>query len=371
MKALICGGFGFSGQYLVYFLLKKGYKVILLGRAKGSLTLNKRLQILIDNNSLVSSEFKIAKDLFAKITILEGDIAKPGLGLAHEQYDYILRAKPDKIYNLAACLRYEEKYRNKLFQTNVEGTKQLLELAKQIKCKYIHISTAYIAGTEIESGTVIEEKYYESENFPNVYLESKACAEHLIRDYSKKFKINYNIFRFPTLIGDSETGFTNSIFGFYEYIAAISAIKRKNKANEQIRFMASPKGAVNLLPVDIVVKCLCEIDQQSNINNQIFNLTDNNPLSPSKIGDIINRIFELKLVAVNNCNFKEEATWLEKLFSRLTSKNSSFATRVYLFDSKNSELYLGRSVSSGWEKSKDYFLLLKSGFDRHVESLKK
>lgn len=364
MTVLISGGFGFAGHYLIYGLLKQGYHVILIGRRKQSRVILQRLEILAETNALVNPEFRVEPDAFKKLTLLEGDISEDCFGLSNADFNYLKQTQIDAIHNLAAYLRYEKKYREECWRTNVRGTRQLLDLACDKNCRYIHASTAYIAGSNVPSGELIEEKFYEHSVHPNVYLESKSTAEALIKTYSNTHNLDYLILRLPTLIGDSKTGFTNSEFGFYEYLGALDTLRRKTNNKRLIRFKASPEGTVNIVPVDIVMKCYLEICKHK-CNPRIYNITDNNPMSPGELGEVMGHLFDIPLKADKSTVIGKTGTRDEKLFARLTCNNSAFAEHIYKFDSSNSERCLGHPVTDGWEKTEEYFRLLIEGFRKH------
>ncbi len=366
MNALITGGFGFSGQYLVYGLLQKGYTVVMIGRETETQTVNDRLKLLVENNNHVNSTFSVPKERFKNITVLQGDIAKENFNLSKSDSDYLNSIKIDEIYNLAAFLRYEDSFRDQIMQTNVNGTERLIQLACKNNSRFVHASTVYIAGKQIEESAPIKEMFYDTNKHLNAYLESKSLAESIIRNYGKENGLDYLIFRFPTLIGDSKTGYTNSLFAFYEYLWALSTIRSKVKKNIEIRFNASPKGTVNLVPTDIVIECLLKICCNAHYDNRIFNLTDAHPLNHYALSKQLNKLFDLTIIPNNNENYLLQGTKTEKLFARLTRKNASFAQQQYQFDSSNSEKFLGHPVSKGWEKGDDYFTLLKQGYENHT-----
>ncbi len=366
MNAFLTGGLGFAGHYFTYGLLKKGYRVILLGRDSKQQTLGERKSILIENNKFVNPDFQIEEGLFQNLTVLNGDISLKNLGLSDEEYKFLQSVQIDEIYNASAILRYENKYRSLCQKINVEGTRQLLELATEKKSRFIHISTAFITGEEVKSGELIQEKFYTSKTFPNVYIESKANAEELISEYSKKNNLDFLIFRLPGLIGDSKTGFSNSIFGFYEYIGALAALQKRAKNEKIIRFCAPPQGAANLLPTDIAIKCTLKICDGQNFDNPIFNITDSEPLSPAFLAETLGKLYDLPMVPLSDNKLPEDQTRIEKLFARLTRQNSVLANHDYNFDSRNSEKHLGHKVSHEWDKSIHYFELLKKGFEDFV-----
>ncbi|MCG6186691.1 SDR family oxidoreductase [Maribellus maritimus] len=367
MNIFLTGGLGFAGQYLVYGLLKKGYNVILLGRSKDGNSLEGRKSVLIKNNQLVNPEFQIDKKLFRNLTLLEGDLSQQNFGLSKKDNEILENTQIDEIYNAAAILRYESKHRALCQQINVEGTRMLLDLAVEKKSRYIQISTAFITGSKNGNETLVEEKFYNSNSFPNVYIESKAQAEELVKKCGEENNIDYLIFRLPGLLGDSKTGFSNSIFGFYEYMGALAALQSRVKKDEKvIRFCAPPTGAANILPTDIAAQCILTICERKDFPNPIFNITDSHPLSPSYLAETLGKLYKLPMQPIEKREQLTDETRIEKLFSRLTRQNAVLVNHCYNFDSKNAEKYLGHEVSYNWDKSIQYFALVKKGYENYV-----
>lgn len=366
MNILVCGGFGFAGQYVVYKLLQEGHQVILLGRQKKEKSIGSRFEQLMRDNIRVSPDFYVQDFLFENITLLNGDISKPQLGLNTADYQNLIENGVDEIYNMAAYLKYDDEYRDALFATNVTGTQHLLELAKQTNAKFIHSSTAFITAKNHPDFQPILEEYCAAKEFSNVYVESKCVAELLIKDYCTTHQIDFSIHRFPILVGDSVTGYTNSIFGFYEYVAAFSFLKRKALTNEMIRIKALLKGKLNLTPIDLVIEGMLNICRQPSSNGKIFNLTDDNPISTNQIGTTIAKLLDLKVQIVEGFQVNETLSKTELLFKRLTQNNVHFASKAYVFDATNTIQTLGYSVTKNWEVSTEYFKKLLNGYQYFI-----
>lgn len=362
MNILVSGGFGFAGQYLIYKLLQAGHHVYLLGRNKKQKTISSRFKQLVQDNAKVNPSFHVADSLFKHVTLLQGDISKPRLDLADHTYEQLIQNGIDEIYNMAAYLKYEDKYREALFATNVNGTMHLLKLAKQTNAKFIHSSTAFITDKNHPNFQPIKEEYCTATEFSNVYVESKCAAELLIQDYCTTHQIEFSIYRFPILVGDSETGYTNSIFGFYEYVAAFSFLKKKSIEDETVRIKALPEGELNLTPIDLVIEGLLNICRQPSSNGKIFNLTDDAPTSPNHIGNTIAKLLGLNVQIVNEFDKHKPLSKIEQLFSRLTQNNVHFASKAYVFDSTNTINILRYPVTKNWEVSTEYFKKLLNGY---------
>src|SRR3990167_7384030 len=98
MKALVTGATGFVGSNLVNRLENEGWKLNLLLRPKGNLSNIESLKKAVD--------------------------------------------KIDVVFHLAAALPHHHLLDNEYWETNVEGTKNLLDACKKKKIKrFIHVST--------------------------------------------------------------------------------------------------------------------------------------------------------------------------------------------------------------------------------------
>lgn len=168
---LITGGTGFLGVHLSRYLLKKGYKIILLDTAP--LT---------------------AKDLFDKVTVVNCDIRDKKQTLESiKNIDYVVHA--------AAALPIHHE-RNYIFDVNLNGTKNILEACLKNKVKKVlFISTTAMYG--------VPRDLPERETSPlhpiGHYGESKAAAERICLEFNKK-GLPVNIIRPKTFLGPERLG---------------------------------------------------------------------------------------------------------------------------------------------------------------------
>lgn len=181
MRLLVTGGAGFIGSNFIRYVLSvhPDYRIINLDR----LTYAGNLENLKDiENS-------------RNYTFIKGDIADRKL------LDSI---KFDAILNFAAESHVDRSILNAhpFLQTNIIGTHNLLEIAKQRGCIFLHISTDEVYGS-IKKGFFKED----SPLLPNSpYAASKASADMLVRAYIETYKIkaiiarcsnNYGPYQFP------------------------------------------------------------------------------------------------------------------------------------------------------------------------------
>ena len=174
---LITGGAGYIGSHVTEILLKKNKKVF-----------------LIDNLSTGHRKLVNKKAKFFKLDI--SDIKK--INKIINTYEI------DSIIHLAANLIISEgqKKPKKYFKNNVLGTKKLLIACKKSCVKnFIFSSTAAIyreGQYKVSENSIVKPK--------SVYGKTKIKAEKLIKDFSKKNKLNYGILRYFNIAGSSPSG---------------------------------------------------------------------------------------------------------------------------------------------------------------------
>lgn len=171
---LVTGGVGFLGRHLCKRLLEEGNKVICMD----NLITGKESNVEeFRNNELYSTKFKF----------LKFDITKK-----------IFLPHVDEIYHLAS-IASPEKYKEYPIETimvNVQGTKNILDLARVHKAKVLFTSTSEIYGDPLVHPQT--EEYYGNVNTMgerSCYDESKRMAETLIYEYQKQYNLDVKVVR--------------------------------------------------------------------------------------------------------------------------------------------------------------------------------
>jgi len=153
MKALVSGANGFTGSYLIKLLLKKGYQV------KGIVRKTSNLEAI--------------KDL--PFELYYADLA------THPSFDDAMQ-DIDVVFNVGAAYRVEGVPQKYFWDVNLEGTRKLLEAAKEKGVKrFVHCSTVGVQG-DIKNPPAKEEDPYAPGDY---YQESKVEGEKLALQYFK------------------------------------------------------------------------------------------------------------------------------------------------------------------------------------------
>lgn len=172
-KVIITGATGFLGGYLIEECLKLGYEIIALGR-------NRELGLSLEGLS---------------VRFVQADLKdKASLRSAFEQ-------RPDKVIHAGALSTVWGPWQE-FYETNVLGTKHLLELSREYGIeRFVFVSSPSIYAKHQEQLAVKEDQAPKI-NHLNYYIRSKIEAEKLVKGQSA---VPYVIIRPRGLFGVGDT----------------------------------------------------------------------------------------------------------------------------------------------------------------------
>lgn len=173
MKILVIGAEGFIGSHLVESLVSKGYDVTAF--------------VLYNSSNFFGWLEQIDQKKFKKLKIFTGDVRD------FQSVSLALKNK-DVVINLAALIAipYSYKAARSYIDTNIIGTHNILEAAKNYKTKkIIHTSTSEIYGTA--KYVPIDENHPINSQSP--YAASKVSADQLAISYYHSFNLPITILR--------------------------------------------------------------------------------------------------------------------------------------------------------------------------------
>ena len=191
---LLTGGTGLLGQYLIRDLLRDGHRVAVLIRANKSQTALQRLEQIMQMWERESGQ------ALRRPVCLTGDINQENLGLSPEALAWV-KEHCSSMMHCAASLQFAA-HKGEPWQTNVEGTKNVLSLCQTVGIREMHyISTAYVCGHRHD--LVKEDELDVQQEFRNIYEESKFTAEKAVRESGFE---KLTVYRPVVITGDSKTG---------------------------------------------------------------------------------------------------------------------------------------------------------------------
>jgi alcohol-forming fatty acyl-CoA reductase len=157
-KILLTGGTGFLGTALVEKVLRSipdlGRLYLLVRASRGKSAADRFERDVLGATAFRCLREKLGDDfddhVSKKVRVLEGDVHAPSLGLGDEDLTELSR-EVDVVIHSAASVIFDAPL-DAAVDSNVRGTLGLLKLARSWEKRplFIHISTAYVAGTSKE-----------------------------------------------------------------------------------------------------------------------------------------------------------------------------------------------------------------------------
>lgn len=352
------GATGFIGSNLAVRFLERGYNLKLLVRE-----MNVDIRSRIDkvfSNLLTGDKYNELKE---KIEVIKGDITHRYLGMAKRDLVRIGDEVQD-IFHCAASVSFEDKNKKMIKRQNVDGTRNILELARKLKIKNFHyMSTAYVAGQR--KGIAYEDELDKGQRFNNIYEESKFEAEKLVREYQDRYRIRSSIYRPAVVIGDSNTGRTSNFFGFYGLIKNLYLLLemfKRDLAKEGRRSKAAgvsfkngvlhiplcvpaiANKTLNLVPVDYIIEVILHLYDQKNCYGKTFHIINPNPPTIGHIQRLVCHILKIsgvKIIDPNEFHAKPKSS-LEEFFSESIRTYRPYLEKEEpIFSSRNTQQFLG------------------------------
>lgn len=175
---LITGGAGFIGSHLCDYFVDQGHQVICVDSFFSGKKQN--IQHLLDNKNF---------------TLIKHNVIEPVL----ERFDKI-----DEIYHLA-CPASPMQYQFDpilTLRTSVDGTRNMLDMARKYNAKILYTSTSEVYGDPLEHPQ--KESYFgnvDQLGKRSCYDEGKRAAESLCKDYHEQYGVDIRIVRLFNIYG--------------------------------------------------------------------------------------------------------------------------------------------------------------------------
>ncbi|AOW92135.1 short chain dehydrogenase [Rhodococcus sp. WMMA185] len=244
---LVTGGTGFLGRHVLPRILDRDASAeihVLVRPASAA-----RLQTLVD-----------AMPGGDRVHSLIGDLTEPGLGIT-------TAPAADHVLHLGAI--YDLTVGDEQAATNVEGTRSVIALARQLDATLHHVSSIAVAGDY--AGRFTERDLDLGQGFPTAYHRTKFEAEKLVREAEG---LRWRIYRPSMVVGSSVTGEMDKIDGLYFLFPAIAALA---KLPESLPVAVPRIGSVNLVPVDYVAAAIVELMAAPQRDGHTFHLVNPRP----------------------------------------------------------------------------------------------
>jgi len=268
MAILVTGASGFMGTALVERLLAKGNRIYGLSRHPPAPTEN--------------------------LIPLKGDILQPDLGFGDVPEDISC------VHHLAAIHRLGVDKEGEIWQTNVVGTKNVLDFCVKHRIPHLYFtSSAYTQGR-------------------NTYEQSKALCETMAKEADLP---RVTIFKPPIVMGTAEHFYPGHFSQFVALVIKIhqraEIVRRKIEGTLRLpliepvfRMRANPEGKLNLVPINAVVDAMADIEKPGT-----FWLTHPNPPTLAQLTEWVGEFIMVKIKI--EPAFK--ATPVEAIFTKMSA----------------------------------------------------
>jgi nucleoside-diphosphate-sugar epimerase len=266
----ITGATGSVGSLLALSALRAGHSIRLLARRKQNRSARDRVRDVLGLLGFSDEEWR---QRASDIDIYEGDVVHPQFGLSNKEW-HRLAFGLSWIFHAAAYLGFEEDQRAKPMLVNVDGTRNVLELAQSSGAHLFHISTAYIAGRS--KAILFERELKDPMPWRNPYEETKFLAEREVYLTCQKENLPYTLYRPAILIGDWSHGRTLKFRNVYYFMKLFHQLS-KRKRKRPLLLKGNVEGKINLLPVDFAVQAIWDLSQAPGCGGKIFHIANPSP----------------------------------------------------------------------------------------------
>lgn len=278
-KVVILGGSGFLGSHVADFLIKENFNVIIFDREQ-------------------------PLNLEGKYKFIKGDICD------FKQVDSVIK-NSDYVYNFSAIADIKKALENPILsaKVNILGNINALEASRKNKIKrFIYASTVYVFSDE-----------------GSFYRCTKKSSEEYVKEYYKRYKLNFSILRYGSLYGPRSDK-TNFI-----YSKIIEGLKKK-----KITYEGSKDSLRSYVHVIDAAKLSTKILIDKKYNNKELLVTGHNQI---KVVDLIEMLAEILKIRKNNIEFKNK-----KFLGHYIKSPYAIESNIPLTISSNDRIDLGQGL---------------------------
>jgi UDP-glucose 4-epimerase len=235
MRALVTGGAGFIGSYLIPELLHKGFDVIAFDLADAPVAL---------------------EPVQDKITYIRGDLSS-----GPDLYRVMVAESITDVFHLGSVLAGPCEERPHMgFRVNMESTLHLLDASVAMKVnRFIMLSSIAVFGRDV-SEPVADDAV---KNPETIYGQTKLASEHLLRWYHQKHGLDTRALRFTWVFGPGRTRGITALWSS----TILDAVARGESL-----VVANPDETGDWLYVKDAVRAVMALFDAQNPTQRIYNI---------------------------------------------------------------------------------------------------
>lgn len=295
MKYIVTGAAGFIGSNLVDFLLDKGCSVIGIdnfesGRIENVQHLLKDVHIQ-DIKSVIGTSTNICvREEKNNFCMYKADIKRPGMWM------YAIE-EGDIIFHLAAIPSVIESIENprKSFDTNIDGTLKLLQIAEERKAKRIIFSSSAAVYGKINKPPMME---LYNVNSLSQYAVSKVAGEQLMSAYAEISNLETVNLRYFNIFGPRQNPHS-------QYASAIPKFIKAFLYDEEITIFGDGSQTRDFTYVDNVVQAnWLAANSKHLFAGDIFNICSGQKHTVNDLIEVLSELFN-EVAKIKYADFRQ------------------------------------------------------------------
>jgi thioester reductase-like protein len=257
----LTGGTGFLGRRLLIRLTQDGRNVLALVRKNSRRTAR----------GWLGEYRKQDAEAASRIRLLTGDVTVEGIFDDQASRARVLSEAVHIVHCAAATHLAVE--RRVAFDTNVGGSKEILDLAAELPNleRLMHVSAAAVAGDH--RGRFSESMLLAGQRYRDRYSETKMLAERKVQAAMGDLPIT--VVRPSHIVGQSDTGEVERVDGFYHLLLFLLKF---SSLPAPLRFLpvapGGHKSRIDVVPVDFVVDAMVHLLTDPGAEGKTLHLTD-------------------------------------------------------------------------------------------------
>lgn len=358
-RVLITGATGILGSFVLAKALEEGYRPVVLMRDQSVAEARHRLQRVL---ALTGSPEEAGA-----IEVIRSDVRQRFFNLPPGELARLC-SSIHLVIHCAASVSFESNQDTLVWDTNVRGTHNLLEILTDAQVPLYYVSTAYVAGAH--DGVRQEHTVKNGTGFTNVYERSKAHCEQLVRESMGSGRIAGAILRPSIIVGALKDGHIVQFLNFYGFLRIVDAIATGRLRPEGVtRFVMVPACTKNLVPADWTADAIWHIIKREGPSGRTYHLTNDDPPTQDDIFQWANTLLGGNMPLAMVPDLGERPTRLERVAHMQLRTYLPYMLDETRFDRSNTDRALDGALPLPCLRGPFFDLLLEYARERQWKRL--
>lgn len=295
---LLTGFTGILGKRFAYRLAELGYDVVCPIRAGSEAEARARFESIFHELKELLPNFN--ESMGSRIHPIPGDVRQKNLGIPSSSLETLKGPKTQGIWHLAARLDLTETNSQDVYNTNLNGTRNVLEFAKQQQIPELHYFSTFGASGKLHEGIIREIPGIKPPSFRNTYERTKWEAERCVWQSQIRGEISATIYRPSIVVGDSVLGRYEQFNVFNHPFDVISQVRIKlcekqgldpqaDTLKYDLRVLGDRKATLNIVPIDFVLDTVMKIFAVPSSRGRVYHIVNPDPPSLALAEEIFKR----------------------------------------------------------------------------------